>query len=277
MQIHRHADIGSFVARGMDWLLRNEAENNELISVAQLLLEKDNPFHPPVFVATIEHEGRVVGCAMRPPPDPLMLSALPPAAMVPLVEELRTVYDDLPAVIGPADAATRFARQWVGATGGDWRAALECRWYSLSRVVWPNEPPAGKIRLAVETDKPFLRSWAKDYGRAVDTDVDVFDFFSRRIAKRALHLWDDGGPRCVVAVSGLTPNGARISAVYTPAEYRRRGYASAAVATVSDALVRRGVRFCLLFADAHSRATCSVYERVGYRYFRDSVALRFAT
>jgi predicted GNAT family acetyltransferase len=77
-------------------------------------------------------------------------------------------------------------------------------------------------------------------------------------------------------VSGRTPNGARISAVYTPAEHRKRGYASVAVATVSDALVKRGVRFCLLFADARSRATCSVYERIGYRHFRDSVALRFS-
>jgi hypothetical protein len=47
-------------------------------------------------------------------------------------------------------------------------------------------------------------------------------------------LWEQNGPVSLAGFTGPTPNGIRIGPVYTPPAHRRRGYASALVAALSQ-------------------------------------------
>ena len=62
-----------------------------------------------------------------------------------------------------------------------------------------------------------------------------------------------------------TPNGVRVGYVYTPPPFRGQGYATAAVATLSQRLLERGRRFCCLYADLANPTSNAVYERIGYQ------------
>jgi predicted GNAT family acetyltransferase len=69
---------------------------------------------------------------------------------------------------------------------------------------------------------------------------------------------------------------ARIGPVYTPPEHRRRGYAGAAVAQVSQLLRDAGARVCL-YTDQANPTSNGIYQAIGYRPVVDQVNLRIVS
>lgn len=67
---------------------------------------------------------------------------------------------------------------------------------------------------------------------------------------------------------------ARIGAVYTPVDRRRRGYAGACVAAVSAGVLAAGRR-CILYTDLGNPTSNSVYRRIGYRAVAECLRYRF--
>ena len=90
-----------------------------------------------------------------------------------------------------------------------------------------------------------------------------------RIADRDLFIWDDGGPVSTVTKTRHSTHGIVVSLVYTPPAHRNRGYASAAVAALSQQLLDAGWEFCSLFTDLANPTSNSIYQRIGYRPVAD--------
>jgi hypothetical protein len=81
-----------------------------------------------------------------------------------------------------------------------------------------------------------------------------------------MHLWlVEQTPVACAAAVGPSPNAIRIGPVYTPPENRRRGYASALVADLSQAQLDRGKAFTYLYADRDNETSNSIYQKIGYR------------
>jgi len=146
-------------------------------------------------------------------------------------------------------------------------------WFRLDGVTRPRRAPPGRLRVAVVDDWPTLAAWAPRYGPEENTPVDVTGLFARLLARGALYVWDDGGAKCVVGVSGRTRHGARIAAVYTPPEFRARGYASNAVAATCETVLESGVRFCVLAAHREPSTQARIYRSVGFRPIREHFAI----
>jgi uncharacterized protein len=275
VKVVRYAGAEEFIARAAPWLLDREAEHNVILGDAHLLLSEDNPFEEPIYLATLENESGIVGCAARPPPDGLTLTRLPAEAIDVLVDDLCQVYDGLPGLLGPEEEATQFARRWSRRKECDWSVVVHWRWYSVENVHDPENSPAGRLRLADEGDLQVVDEWAIEYAREMGTRVDVRAFFERKLRTGSLYLWVDGVPRSLVAVSGLIPTSGRISAVYTPPDDRRKGCATAAVAAASALMLNAGRRMCVLLADLKDPTANSIYQRIGYRPVCDVVELEF--
>ena len=77
-------------------------------------------------------------------------------------------------------------------------------------------------------------------------------------------MWDDCGPTTVLTVSGSTDNGIRISSVFTPSHLRGRGYASSAVARLSNDLLDQGKRFVVLITRNEDYSE-RIYHRLGFK------------
>lgn len=144
----------------------------------------------------------------------------------------------------------------------------------------PPRPVSGHLRPASEADRPFLRGWAASFGREVGEGSDearVDEVLDRvlRHGPQGLFLWEDGQPVSMAAYGGPTPNGIRVNLVYTPPEFRRRGYASACVAALSQRLLDSGRRFCFLYTDLGNPISNHIYQEIGYRPVCDVDAYRF--
>jgi predicted GNAT family acetyltransferase len=84
-------------------------------------------------------------------------------------------------------------------------------------------------------------------------------------------LWcvDEEPVACTAAV-GRTPHGIRITSVYTPPSHRRRGYASALVASLTRELLEGGREFVFLYADRANPTANAIYQRIGYRLIAEA-------
>jgi uncharacterized protein len=270
--VERYPTAAEFLAAAGDWLARAEAENNLVFSVARLLLAPGHPFHEPFYLAAVKQGAAVVGCALCAPPDSLDLTDLPSGAVRALVDSVARLHPRLPAVGGPQASALEFARAWVRECGGAWQVRHSWRLFRLERVRTPRKT-RGELRLAEQRDWPQLERWAPHYAQELRTVVDVTAVFARWLARGSLFVWDDDGAKCAVGLAGHTPNGARVSAVYTPPEFRSRGYASNAVAGVARRALDGGVRFCVLFADREAPTPARIYRSVGFEPLRDYLSI----
>jgi ribosomal protein S18 acetylase RimI-like enzyme len=273
MHIRRYADPQLYLDHCKEWLLRDELRNSTMLSVLQLLAQDGHPFDTPFYLASVVDHHDIVGCAVRAPPDPLILSDMPLDAMPLLVEDVAKVYESLPTITGMDDEVETFARSWEERCGLSHGAKIHWRWYAVDHVVMPTDPVPGRLRLASKVDLDLVRDWAPRFAEEIDTAVDVAAFYERRLETDSLYLWDDRVPRTVVAVSGITPNSIRISGVYTVPECRRRGYASAAVAGVSKLMLDAGHRFCVLFTETSDPSANRLYRSIGYKPIFDKVSI----
>lgn len=272
----RHTDARSFLDRAEAWLLEREPQYHLLLGVANEVLAGDDRFDDPVYLATIERGGVIEGCAFRTPPHKLGITDLPVGALQALERDVGAVYDELPAVLGPEGPAFEFARLWTQSRQVEARVGMRQGVHALTAVVPPPNPPAGALRPYEEADRPLVEHWVD--GFLIDTghpSVLGRSGADRLISAGRLHLWDDGQPRSMVAALGPTPNGVRISAVYTPPQLRGRGYASAAVAAISQRMLDVGRRYCFLYTDLANPTSNSVYRKVGYEVVMEVADVEF--
>jgi predicted GNAT family acetyltransferase len=126
---------------------------------------------------------------------------------------------------------------------------------------------------ADESDAALLQQWARAF--VAETGIpahDVHGLADRLVAAGGMMLWERGGrPRCMAAVTGDTPNGIRVSYVYTPPGDRGAGYASALVAELSPAQFSAGKKLCFLYTDLTNPTSNGIYRRLGYQQVAESM------
>jgi hypothetical protein len=275
--VRGYADAAAFAARVEPWLLRREAEHNLLLGLLPKLRSGDHASAQPIYLSAIETDDEVAGCAFRTPPFQLGLTRMPEEAVAPLVEHVGRVYAELPAVLGPEAEATRFAELWSRRTGCCHGLGMRQRIHALERVVFPGVAPAGRLRPAAPAEMSLVVEWLEGFAR--DSRAQAGDTRARALElmrDQALWLWDDGAPRSLVAASAWTPHGVRVGYVYTPPGFRGRGYATNAVASLSDHLLRAGRRVCFLYTDLANPTSNAIYARIGYRPVCDVVDVHFS-
>lgn len=265
LRVVRHADVHAFAARATPWLLHAEAEHNLLLGIIEQLkahrLQGSDP-----YLVTIEENDAVVGCAFRTPPYKLGLTRMPHGAIPALVNDVAEVFQTIPAVMGPSAQARAFAEAWALCKSADAQPGMRQRIYTLDKVIPPAQPAPGELRHAGRRDTDLLIGWLNSFAEETGIGtVNVQSFVESHIANKTIFVWEDGGDAVTSALySGKTPNGVRIGFVYTPPDFRRRGYASSCVAAVSQRALDGGNRFCCLYTDLSNPTSNDIYQRIGY-------------
>ena len=278
MELRRFDAVGDFLGIAEPFLVEREAEHNLMLGVASSLTEAPEAYSGPPYLALVSDDGRVVAAAVRTPPFRLIVSEVDdPRAITLLAED--SLADELPGVLGPVEHVRAFVEART-ALGGP-PAALEMseRVYRLTEVQ-PMPSIGGQARPATLDDRDVVLAWLEAFRREAFGEADPVSVVAdadRWLARRgrSLHVWEDGDVISLAGTGGRTPNGIRIGPVYTPPEARRRGYASALVAAVSQEALDAGCRFCFLFTDQANPTANHIYQVIGYAPVRDVEAYAF--
>jgi predicted GNAT family acetyltransferase len=279
MDVRRCRTADEFLDRAGDFLIAREAEHNLILGLSGRLREDPYIYGTEPYFAVVEDNGRVVAVAMRTPPHNLILSELDDERALDVVaEDVRATFSVLPGVLGPKRAAERFVSLW--GVPGELRIAQ--RAHRAESVTLP-EGVLGRMRAYEDGDRDLILAWLEQFidealpEEAPDSPQSSLE---HRLADPdgGFALWeDDGEPVSLVGFGTPTPNGIRVGPVYTPPELRRRGYASALTAEVTQMLLDRGRRFCFLFTDLANPTSNSIYYAVGYRPVTDVDMWAFKT
>jgi len=265
----RYAGADAFLARAEPWLLVGEIENNVVLGIA--LARRGRP-EPGVWFATLERGAELLGCALRTPPRGVLVTRAPRDALACLLAGLGAEAAGLPTVVGPEPAAGELAALWSEAFGRPSRPRIRQRLYELRSVAPLAAQPRGSLRRAGGADLALVRGWVAAFlAEATPTDPSAPDALAReRLASGSVYLWEDGEPVAMAGSTGATPNGVRLSLVYTAPALRGRGYATACVAALSSRLLAEGRRYCCLYADLANPVSNALYLRIGYRPVSDA-------
>ncbi len=266
MKFTRYTSMDAFIFDTLDILLENEAQNNLPISFTK---NTSADCTNQLFASVKDEGGAVVLVAACTPPFNIVLyetgNIQNDAAVKLLSDELKGMGFTLPGVLAEQGLAQRFANSYT--VNRSFYLHMSMNIMQLDKVNEVRKAP-GALRLLREDDLYFAPYWERAFGE--DCHVEVYDIqtsvgrLKNRLNKDTHYIWEDGHPVSQAVHGRSTVNGAVINGVYTPPQYRNKGYASSTVAELSRILLQRGNKFCCLFADAKNPISCGIYRKIGY-------------
>jgi GNAT superfamily N-acetyltransferase len=223
----------------------------------------------------VETNRRVVGVVFRSPQHYIAtITPMPSEAVTAAVEAIAGEGVLLPGVSGEATTTARFAGHWTERTQCGAIPTQGQRIYEVEAVLTPRPAP-GKVRAVTPDDLDLAVAWVRAFQRDIgETSRDDGDIVAQRLEAGHLWIWDDDEPVALAGVFEAVEGVARIGPVYTPPDRRGRGYASALVGEVSDAVLTRGQR-CILYTDLENPTSNSIYRALGYRAVAEALKYRF--
>lgn len=267
MKLRRFEDGKQFDKEVKEYLLKQEALHNLQLGIIHTLIYHPKMYQSQVYLASVEVKKDIVAVAMRTPPYPLLLSKIKDKAALGIIaQDLYTCWRSLPGVNAPTPEAQEFARVWSDISGQSYKLKMALRVFQLQQVNFVSQAP-GYLRLATETERKLLQSWYAAFYKEVDESIklDAAKWVERGLQENSIYLWCDKVPVSMAACGQPTPYGVRISLVYTPPQYRKKGYASACVATLSQRLLYQGYKYCFLFTDLANPTSNHIYPAIGYQ------------
>jgi predicted GNAT family acetyltransferase len=273
MRLTTYQSADAFLDAVRPELARREVEHHLLLGVAEAAATGRAP-NADLFAAAVHDDTALVLAALMTRERPLLIasdrddlatgSALVWEALA--ASALTPVY-----AIGAVGQIELAIDAWTRRGGPTARVAMRQRVYSLTAID-PVPPVSGALRVATPEDLDLVAAWIADFeaeALAAVAPQSTKASAERRIRAGEVHLWCDPEPRTMAACARPTARAIAVNGVYTPPEWRRRGYATACVAALSDVLLRRGFEFCVLYTDLSNPTSNAIYTRIGYRPVRD--------
>ena len=180
----------------------------------------------------------------------------------------------LPGIQGEAAAAAGFAGQWTECARTGAIPFGGIRLYELEQLL-PIEPASGALRQGARTDRDLLVDCVRAFQAEVHDDVyDASRAVDRWIRAGLMWLWEDGRAVSMAITREQVAGVTRIGGVFTPPQFRRKGYAAASVHALSKLILHAGGR-AILYTDLANATSNSIYRRIGYRAAAEGLRYRF--
>ena len=277
MTVKDYNAIEDFLDDNQSFLENDEAANNLLLGIP-LSLKSQTVIDPAPIMLSVFRGGKVVFSCLQTPPLNLILYGREGSCS----EELETLISfllkngyDFPGVLGPRKIAREFSDIWKSQKGDNWETVFEHLVFQLNKV---EDIPIsnGKLRKANESDFTIVAKWFREFiVEATHDDPSNSEKLARnKLDDGLIYLWEDGEIVSIAAVARPTTNGITVNYVYTPKEYRGKGYASSIVARMSELMLER-YKFCALFTDLANPTSNKIYKAIGYIPVQEFTQIKF--
>ncbi len=257
-------DPREFDSRVGDFL-KARIERNVLATVLLNILDGRHP--EALFVYAVDGEDEVRFAGLRTPPWFLLASEIDGEYAGELVRKWIAEDPELPGVDGVTVSARAIAAAWAEQTGGTTSCRMEEAMHWLEQVRDPPHLAAGELRPADRSERRLLVDWTRafNYEAGVAAAEQAEPMVDARLDHGRLLVWEDQQPVSMVGVTPPVAGVVRVGPVYTPPDFRRRGYAGSAVAAASRSALGAGATRCMLFTDLTNPTSNKIYAEVGYQ------------
>ncbi|MFD1674509.1 GNAT family N-acetyltransferase [Alicyclobacillus fodiniaquatilis] len=293
MHCERFEDGREFLKVAEDFLDLHDPATNLILSNAYRLQETPPSFDQPFYLALVQQQGAILLAAVMGYRLPLCVYAADdvpeeafalvsadildwqsdvrsPQFSMGFLDEYRGAIDKL---VAPERVAHAFADVWRNQTGILHNPGMHMRLYELRNVHQPDSIH-GHMRLANADEEELVARWHMEMAQeAMDSPMSETEArlgAQSKIAAGRVFLWEaDGEAVSMACKTRPTKRGIVLNGVYTPPQYRKRGYATACVAAVSARMLDEGYEFCSLFTDLTNPTSNRIYMNIGYHPVRD--------
>lgn len=275
----RYDNARGFLEAVGDMLYSRETVNNLILGVSERLVTDPEAYQDPFFASVEDESGEVLLAAVMTPPHNIILAGGKgfDQGLSLLAVYLWENKIAFPGVIGPVQVSESFMKSWQNTAKQSGRLRMRQRVYELRTVRMP-PLPEGCFRIALPRDEKVI----VDYFAAFSSEA--LGESGRREGERVRQLiangdvfvWDRMGEVVSMAVKTLPiAHSITISGVYTPKGHRRKGYATALVARLSQHLLDLGYHFVNLFTNLENPTSNSIYKKIGYHPVCDFYMYKF--
>ncbi|SEP70887.1 hypothetical protein SAMN05216232_0649 [Virgibacillus subterraneus] len=264
-------------------LLEREASNNLMLGILDRLTNDSDSYKKGFHLGLVEVDGEPIYAFMQTSTNNWILADIDYVhnnvirKVAAFLCESRV---SVPGVLGPTKEAGIFRNEWESLTQTQATIKMRQLIYQLDQV---NTFPEieGQLREAKPQDRPLVKNWLIQFGVAASENIsedDADQMAQSFIYNRTLYFWVvEGIPVSMVNRSRKTKNGATLNAVFTPDEWKRNGYATAAVAKLTEKLLEDGFQFCSLYTDLANSTSNRIYKKIGYYEVGSSIVYNFNT
>lgn len=281
MKITRIDDAGDFLERTLTLRANLPFETNLIGSVASSIAFEGKKYDESFWWVIQNAQDEVVGAMMRTAPHNLVLSPMPKTAIPDCVNMIVEMDPQFPGISGPKELVTQFLGLYRQQLSAELKikSSTGLLLYELAELVLPKLK--GNLRLATAEDYELVLSWYRAFEIELDLQTHgIEESVSGAMYRDAIYFLEVEGE--IVSLVGHaaiveTPSGkvVRIGPVYTPPEYRGRGYASSATAAVSEILRELPARV-MLYTDAANPTSNGIYLRLGYELLAENIEIEFS-
>lgn len=256
-------------------LLEREAQNNLPIGILRQLAGHKNEQSP--YLIYISEKEETTFMALRTPPHLWILPSVSTTTkemMEELVQYLLEQEYEIPGVLGEEQAVHWFITACQQHTSLQPTLHMKQGIYKLDQLN-PIPKREGEFVKAAKADLPLAEKWFWQYGKELgekNIEEQAKQLASDMIHDEKMFLWVvDGIPVSMACRARETVNGATINAVFTPDEYKRKGYGTQVTYHLSELLLESGFQFCSLYTDMGNPTSNSIYQKIGYQWVGNSI------
>jgi len=275
-----HKNAESFLAIARPALERQECVHGLMLGVCLRLVREPGAYGSQPYLATVESAAGLRVAAVMTPPYKLQIYSEDDRELTGfglVADALWQGKWPVPGVMAREATAEEFASIWLHKTGASSRTGMRQGIYELRQVIHPKYP-SGKFRQAGLEDMELVRQWASGFHNDIfgkEHTERTIKSGEEAVKNGRLFFWVDGEPKSMAGRTRPTPHGEAVSFVYTPPSQRRKGYAAAVVAQLSQRILDDGRQFCTLYTDLSNPTSNRIYQRIGYRKIADVVDIHF--
>ncbi|MHB8131945.1 MAG: GNAT family N-acetyltransferase [Mobilitalea sp.] len=262
----------------------NESILLEHESVSQLILynayqsKKELIFNKGMFGAVCEEENTVL-LFCNVPSHNLVIYVVKQddsaPASIALADSLGNKHVIISGINAKLDICQSFMEQYKKYISGTFAEKLGMDIMEI-RQLNDIKPVEGKQRLALPMEAKFVTDWMIQFQLETLTSEMDYEVALKKATKyiedKKIYLYENSEQKVVsmaVAARKLS-HGIAITYVFTPEEYRGKGYAAANLYYLSKEMLAQGYEFCTLFVDKKNPLSNRAYEKVGYKILEDN-------
>ncbi len=267
MDILFYRDILEFQSLALP-LLKSQCPINSLkLGILQYFSNHTNEPKGPVFALCIKHDAVVAVFVQTRTLYFFAQNDHFTESIHGVIEEFVARQIKIHEVMGHGNTALLFAEAWKEQTLGGFQFAGKDYLYELQHIR-DTKTVTGIFQRAVLQDIPDLIPLFRDYYRedlgTIKTDRELEQSIAEQLAEYEIYLWYENGIKSMVTAMLPYDSGVELANVFTPQEYRKKGYAAACIAEVCRSLLQRYARV-VLFVDHRNIAANSLYRKLGFQ------------